>query len=192
MFIIYTRKKIQLLITILAILFLSACVNIPTKLGITESEWLSYSQEKQKMLLFNYEKFAEKHKIEKKKKIVVNPHEFLEVNIYDGQVMMPPFNNWQNYQPVSFTIFQEQCRDIILQQPANKNLQTELGVCFKGNALYLDPSRYDNTKKNRSISIGYSPLWLSGFSYKKISSSGYTRLNNVTIEITQKEKINAS
>jgi hypothetical protein len=180
------KINIQLSIVFFIITFLFGCANIPANLGITESEWANYSLEKQQTLLSSYESFTEKRNNEKKKIIDVNNNAFLEINIHDGQVMMPPFINWQNYQPVNFVISQEQCRDIVLQHPSNEDYKTELGVCFKGNTLYLDPSHYDAKKINGSISIGYSPLWLSGFVYKKISSSGYTRLNNITIEITMK------
>ena len=181
--------KIKLLITIITVVFLSGCagVSTPTKLGITKSEWVSYGKDKQKLLLSNYDKFTkERGKLIKKAKKNLNSSYFLEVDIHGGKVMMPPFNNLQDYVPVSFVILKEQCRNIILQQPTNKKMHTELDVCFYGNTLYLDPSHHDLAKKIGSISINSSPLWLSGFSYKGITSSGYVRLNDVAIEITQK------
>jgi len=187
----YFLQNLRILIAVTIIIFLFGCagVSAPTKVGMTESEWSGYSPNKQKLLLANYKKFVvEFNKSIKNKKSAVVGSVFLEVGIHDGKVMMPPFNSLQSYNPVKFIVFKNQCRRIILQQPANKKVHTELGVCFYGNILYLDPSHYDFTKKNGSISINSSPLWLSGFAYKGISSSGYVRLNNATVEITQKEQ----
>ena len=183
-------QSFRILIAIAIFLFLFGCasVSIPTKLGMTEAEWLSYTPDKQEMLLANYEKFAAENKYIKNKEGAVANDMFLEVGIHDGRVMMPPFNGWQDYNPIEFIISKDQCRSIILQQPTDETAHTELEVCFNGNTLYLDPSHYDLTKKNGTISINFSPLWLSGFSYKGINSSGYVRLNNVTVEITQAEK----
>ena len=170
------------------ILFLSGCasVSVPVKLGITESEWMNISKDKKQILFSNYEQsIKERNQFIKNKKDYVGSV-FLEIAIHSGQVMMPPFDYWQDYKPVKFIIFKDQYRDIILQSPIDKKSFVELGVYFYENKLYLDPSRYDLAKKNGSISINFSPLWPSGFSYKGINSSGYVRLNNVTIEIISK------
>ncbi|CAL7959730.1 putative membrane associated protein [Gammaproteobacteria bacterium] len=187
----YFLQNLRILVTVAIITFLSSCagVSAPTKIGVTESEWLGYSPDKQKALLANYEKFAaELNKSIKNNKNTVVDSVFLEIGIHDGKVMMPPFNSHYDYNPVKFVIFKDQCRSIILQQPTDEKIRTELEACFYGNILYLDPSHYDLTKKNGSISINFSPFWLPGFVYKGISSSGYVRLNNVTVEITQKEQ----
>ena len=183
------KQKIERLLVISVVLFLSGCVSMPVNLGISDSEWSSYSLEKQKKMLADSARFFKYHNsvIKKKKNDNANGV-FLEVDIHSGQVMMPPFSNWLDYRPVSFIIFKGQCRDIILEQSTDKNLQTELGVCFYGNVLSLDPSRYDLEKYKGSINAHSSPLWLTGFSYRGVSSSGYVRLKDVTIKITQKEK----
>lgn len=183
-------QNFRTLVAVAILLFLPGCasVNIPARLGMTEAEWSSYTPDKQEMLLANYEKFAAENKYIKDKESTVASDVFLEIGIHDGKVMMPPFNGWQDYNPTKFIIFKDQCRSIVLQQPTDETAYTELEVCFNENALYMDPSHYDLTKKNGTISINFSPLWLSGFSYKGINSSGYVRLNNVTVEITQAEK----
>lgn len=184
----YLLQNFRILIAAAITMFLYGCssVSVPTKIGMTESEWLGYSPDKQKILLANYKKFAaEFKKSTDDTKGIASGHVFLEVGVRDGRVMMPPFNNMQDYNPVKFTIFKDRCRSIVLQSPSDPKTRTELEACFYGNILYLDPSHYDLTKRRGSISINSSPFWLSGFSYKGISSSGYVRLNNVTIEITQ-------
>ena len=184
----FLQNLCALLIAAVVTTFLSSCasVSIPTKIGMTESEWSSYSPDKQKVLLANYEEFiAEFNKSIKDEEsaVVGSGSVFLEVGIHDGKVMMPPFDDLHEYNPVKFILFKNQCRSIILQQPTDEKTNVELEACFYGDTLYLDPSHYDLTKKNGSISINSSPFWLSGFVYKGISSSGYARLNNVTVEI---------
>ncbi|EKE01345.1 MAG: putative membrane associated protein [uncultured bacterium] len=173
---------------VIANLFLFGCAVDPmTKLGLSESEWLGYGSDEQQKLLANYKKIAEKRAGTVRDKKNHDARGFLEIDVLDGKVMMPPFVDWSDYKPVNFTIFRGQCRDIVLQGLIDEKSQTELGVCFYGDTLYLDPSHHDLEKHSGSISIHSSPLWLSGFSYKGISSTGYVRLNNVTIKILQKE-----
>lgn len=67
----------------------------------------------------------------KKNKILSGP--YLAVSIYGGKIMFPPsFINWQNYQPVHFTIFKDECRNIEMMQTSDSDTKTELGVCFHG------------------------------------------------------------
>lgn len=184
------RRKILLLI--LVPLFLLGCTStsVPTKLGISDLEWTSYSKDKQATLITNYYQIAEEHKntVKKQESKKINNENFLLVKIYNGHIMLPPlFINWHNYKPAQFTIFHGQCRDIVLEGSGN-NSKTLLRSCFHDNTLYLDPSRYDLTKKNGTVSIKSSPLWVSGFVYKGINSSGYVRLSDVTVEIKQLEQ----
>jgi len=185
-------KLIMKIILFFIVMLLSGCtaVSTATKLGINELEWKNYSPEKKKLLLSNYEDFTnERNKFLKNKKNDLSDDSFLEVSIHDGKIMIPPFDNGlQSYESVDFTILENQCKSVELRQAIDKETYTELDVCLHGNTLYLDPSHHDITKKLGSISINSSPFWLSGFSYKGITSGGYVRLNNVTIEITRKEK----
>jgi len=185
----FTMKKKIFLLFIVHI-FLLGCANNPVLLGISELEWTSYSPEKQKSLLASYNQAAKERKnIIKEQGNQKLGNEFLEVTVFDGKVMFPPsFINWQNYKPVKFTIFEGQCSDIAIEHQSDNDSKTKLGVCFYDNVLYLDPIYYDLTKKNGTTTIHFSPLWLTGFTYKGISSSGYVRMNNVTIEIKQIEQ----
>jgi hypothetical protein len=186
MFII-TNKKIGLLAAIIIAMLLSGCANDPLRLGIAESEWENYNIVEQQKLFANYRQIVAEHSSVVKDKSKDFGDIFLDVSIYGGKVMMPPFINWSVYKPVKFRIFKGKCCNIVLSHATDATSQTELAVCFYGNTLYLDPSYYDLTKKDGSISIHFSPLWLSGFSYKEVSSSGYVRLKDVTIEIKQAE-----
>jgi hypothetical protein len=63
--------------------------------------------------------------------------------------------------------------------------KVNLRACFKRNILFLDPSRFDLTKKEGSVRLYQSPLWRDGFTYKNIDSSGYVKLTDVNITIFQ-------
>jgi hypothetical protein len=173
-------KKAWWLLLVVSFLF-AGCVFSPKYLGICNLEWESYSPERQKKLIADYRKIVKKRdgllKGQKSKNL---SKDFLVLDIYDGKIMLPPtFINWQDYQPIKFTIFKGQCLDI-------KMTQTILGACYIGDILYLDPSRYDPRRELGTVSIPFSPLWLTGFVYRGVDSSGYVKLNNVTVKIEQK------
>ena len=182
-------KKARLLF-VTPIFLLGCAINIPEKLGVSNLEWMSYSQDKQKSLLADYELMQkEREGKEEKKEEHKNPIGiYLEVSIYGGKIMFPPsFINWHNYKPARFVIFKGECSNIPIMHASDGSSKTELGVCFQDNVLYLDSSHYDLTKKMGSVTIYSSPLWLNGFIYNDISSTGYVRLSNVTVEVIQKE-----
>lgn len=173
-------------------MLVGCAANIPEKLGISDLEWESYSPGKQKVLLANHESMTKEweNKIAEPEEQKALSGPFLEVSIYDGKVMFPPsFVNWQSYQPVRFNIFKDECRNVEIKQSAEDELKTELGACFRDNILYLDSSRFDPTKKAGTVTIHYSPLWLNGFTYKEVNSSGYVKLNNVTVGVKQEEVV---
>ncbi|MBU0744721.1 MAG: hypothetical protein KKE11_05070, partial [Gammaproteobacteria bacterium] len=169
-------------------IFLLGCADNPERLGISEDEWSSYSREKQESLLANYNKISK----ERRRMIAEQENnglniEVLEVNIRDGKIMLPPaFVNWQRYKPVHFEISKGECQDIKLTCLFNDDAKTTLGVCYNNNKLYLDPSRYETISGIGAVSIPFSPLWMTGFVYKGINSTGYVRFNDVTVEVKQK------
>lgn len=181
------RKKLCLLLIIQLLLVGCACE--PEQLGLSCLEWESYSPKRQNDLLANYSTITKERddlfKIQDEESF---DNVFLVVSIYNGKIMLPPsFINWQNYQPVKFTVVKGQCLDVEMISSVDDSVKTVLGVCYIGNSLYLDPSRYELTKKLGSVTIPFSPLWRTGFTYKGIDSSGYVKLNNVTIRIKQKK-----
>jgi hypothetical protein len=184
-------KKARLSLFVAPIFLLGCAINTPEKLGISNLEWMSYSQDRQKSLLADYAQMQKElagKEEEKKEDYKISIGTYLEVSIFGGKIMFPPsFINWQNYEPVRFVVFKGECSNIPIMQISDSDSKTELGVCFQDNVLYLDSSHYDLTKKMGSVTIYSSPLWLNGFTYKDISSTGYVRLSNVNVEVTQKE-----
>lgn len=180
------RVKRKLWLLLVCNFLLSGCACGPEQLGINSLEWESYSKEKQQSLLASYNETSKE-----RKQLLAEQNfgdVFLMINIFDGKIMLPPkFINWQNYRPVQFTILQGQCLDVGMTHLSNDNIKTTLGVCYVGNTLYLDPSRYDPTKKFGTVTIPFSPLWLGGFTYNGIDSHGYVKLNGVSIKIQQQE-----
>lgn len=169
--------KVAILILSIALV---GCAVSPQKLGISEQEWNSYSDEQRQKILVDYQQIAAEQGNIKKNS---SESETINVKIYDGEVMMQPFTQWCSYQPVTFDLAKNTCDEILLNQ-LNGAAQTSLRACYKDNLLYLDPSRYDLTKRNGSINFPFSPLWKQGFEYNGVSSSGFVRLKNVTVKIT--------
>jgi len=178
-------KRLSILAVIIVAVLLSGCAHDPLRLGISESEWASYSEAEQQEMFVNYRQIVSEQNDFANDNSSDSRDIFLDVSIYGGKVMMPPFKKWSVYKQAKFRIFKGKCCDVALSHPTDEDFQTELVACFYGNTLYLDPSHYDLAKKDGSISINFSPLWLSGFSYKGVSSSGYVRLKDVTIKIKQ-------
>lgn len=170
----------------LCMIFLSGCETSPQDLGISSSEWMALDQKQQEKILVDYRKIrAEKIANEKKNKLA--PGANLLVEISGGEVMMPPFTDWESYKSFSFVISNGACKTVDIYS-TDSNSKTELDSCFKHNTLYLDPSHTDLTKKQGSITINYSPLWQQGFTYTGITSNGYARLKNVNIKLMLRHK----
>lgn len=172
---------IKLLLSLSLFIFISGCMVGPSDLGMSRKTWDKYSKDKQRELLDSYARISK----ERVKNLngIKGQNRCLEVSIYRGGIMFPPlFDSWSGYHPVMFNICSGECKDIKVFSGSSK---TNLSAYFNGNILYLDHSHYDELKKKGSVSIYYSPLWIDGFTYKGISSSGYIRFNNVSVKIKQ-------
>jgi hypothetical protein len=177
-------------------ILLVGCSSIPTSqtLGISDSEWGKYSVEEQQQLMANYQQISDQKEVLTEKQSKQNKSSkakqpmasngSLVVGIHSGKVMMAPFTDWQEYKPVVFNIKKGECKEVLLAK-SDASSQVELGVCYKEKTLYLDPSKYDLAKQFGSITFNYSPLWNQGFTYTNINSSGFVRLQDVTVEINK-------
>ncbi|MCL5261669.1 MAG: hypothetical protein M1561_08435, partial [Gammaproteobacteria bacterium] len=175
------KKKVYLVFCLnVAMLFLAGCATTntpsPAMLGIPAKEWNNYDSELQEQLLGNYQKISSESSkyISEDEKINVG-EKALQIKISGGQVMMPPFIGWSSFKPANFIIGEDSCRELSLFKLDNKT-KVDLRSCYIGKVLYLDPSNYDLTKKDGSISINYNPLWEQGFTYTGISTTGFARL----------------
>lgn len=169
----------RFVILIFAMLCLVGCAVSPHTLGISNKQWDQYSEAQQQNLVANYEQIQASDL-----NANIDYNNFLVVGIKGGTAMMPPFTASYRYNPVKFTIPAGTCEIVTLHSVIGVS-SVDLTACFKNKVLYMDPSRYELNKKLGSIKFHALPLWNNGFSYHNISSSGYTRLRNVTVTIKQ-------
>lgn len=154
-------------------------------LGIPDADWNGYTEARRKQLLVDYQQMTAK--IDPYFQSPAQNKKRLKIQIRDGKALMLPFSGWRDYQPMEFVVAENQCDTapllplILTKEKEAKD--SALVVCYKGNMLLIDPSRYDFTKQFGSISITSSPLWQQGFIYRNISSNGYAKLQNATISI---------
>lgn len=180
------RKSLNLIILLVTLFTLTACVVSPQRLGFSKAEWESMDKDKQTEIIRNYKQlhsdkklsFVESGEAGKNNKSM----SAITVSILGGKVMMPPFTDAYAFDPVSFRIQQGSCQQVLLKEIGGKH-KVEMEVCFKEGILLLDPSHYDSAKVDSSAQLYRSPLWRGGFSYSHINSSGYARLQDVTIRI---------
>ena len=176
----------QLIYILSIVLLVSGCASISdaTKLGIHETEWANMSPNKQKELLLNYKKINQELAAMAKQGAAAADG-VVNISIYNGKAMLPPFDSQQSYVPIKLALAKNQCSDVAVYKLSDPKISTKLHACFYNNTLYLDPSLFDPSKKTGSISIHYSPLWLTGFTYQGITSSGHVRFSRVNIEVKQ-------
>ena len=177
----------NLIILLITLLTLTACVVSPQHLGFSKAEWEGLGKDKQAELRRNYKQLdaakerspGEDENADKDNKNTAA----ITVSISDGKVMMPPFTEAYAFDSVSFRMEEGRCQQVLLKQKDDGKHQVKMKVCFEKGVLLLDPSRYDAEKGDSSAQLYRSPLWHNGFSYSPINSSGYVRLQDVTIKI---------
>ncbi len=173
------KYMLRFILSIFVMLSLVGCVVSPDTLGVSSAKWGQYSEAQQQELIANYEQIQGSTL-----GAPVDDNNYVYVNITGGTVMMSPFIIGYAYNPLEFMVTSGECKTV----PLNSTLGVgfvDLTACFKNDILYMDPSRYELNKRFGSIQFHALPLWKQGFSYKNISSSGYARLQNVTVSVKQ-------
>jgi hypothetical protein len=164
-------------------------------IGITEQDWATYDKAKQQKILSDYNAAIAQNintDNEDKFKQQQTPSETqLQLKVHGGLAMLPPYTDWAPYQPISFTIDQNSCNEVVLlPQEIDPKVKlkffAKLRACFRNNKLLFDPSIYDQDKKDSSITFAYSPLWEQGFTYRNINTTGTIKFKSATIKITSK------
>jgi hypothetical protein len=167
------------IVLLLLTLLLTACVS-PMRMGISEAEWRHFSpEEKEKIKKGYYEVLKGRFHANEK---AVSDGSTLNVKIAGGQISMPPFNGLCHYAPLEFNILSGDCLKLDLKE-LEGNRTIPMQACYRNKTLFLDPSRYDPTKRIGSIQLHYSPIWDRGFTYANVSSSGYAHLTNVNVSV---------
>jgi len=149
----------------------------PQQLGFSQSQWQSMNKTRQQQLLGNYNQIKQA-----KQSLTVYKGPDINVSVKEGTAMMPPFLRPQEYLAASFRIKPGQCRNIRLRDADSSN-SVNLRACYNGLVLTMDPSHYDLMKSAGTMRFPYNPIWKRGFTYTDVSSSGYVRLNQATVNV---------
>jgi hypothetical protein len=188
------NSLISKLFIVLLLSIVAGCATSPQKLGISEKDWQSYDEAKQKELLASYKQIsatnAQEDAITNEKYLsndADSSDHYLTINVHGGETLMPPFTGWQRYKSTSFNLYPNSCTNAFLEQRESGKDSGKNGVflrtCYKDNILLIDPSLYEADKKDGTLRITYSPLWEQGFSYRGIYTDGYVKLKNATFDI---------
>lgn len=160
---------------------LTACSTFtPETIGISSSEWNNYSPAKQQEIINNHNDLVNSARLEAPE---TSNNSCLQVNISDGAALMPPFTAEYPYYPASIKLADGTCKTVILTAKEEGDRQITMCACYFNNALFLDPSLYEKDKKFGSIRMRYSSLWDDGFTYHKVTSSGYVHLQDATVTV---------
>lgn len=162
---------------LVSVLLLAGCTVGPQQLGLSQSQWQSMDKTRQQKLVSNYNQI---------KQVKVNQTVYngptITVSLKEGTAMMPPFLKPHEYLATSFSMKPGQCRSIRLKSADNSG-SVSLRACYNGLVLVMDPSHYDPAKSAGTMRFPYNPIWRRGFTYTGVSSSGYVRLNQATINV---------
>lgn len=165
----------RLLLVLPALALLASCAG-PTQLGFSQQQWQSMTPQQRQQLAQQY------HSLSAYKPATVYAGPNIQVSLANGKAAMPPFAEKYSFAATNFSIKPGSCKHIQLSS-MNSNNFTEMRVCYDGLHLSLDPSKYDPTKVMGTAHFAYNPLWLSGFTYADVSTSGYVNLEGASITI---------
>ncbi len=164
----------------LAALMLAGCVS-SQRLGISQQAWQAMSPQKRDIVLANYKKIR---KLDRNKNRTAKVYDGPKLSVYmlNGKAMMPPFTKRYTIETDEFKIVPGECKYILLKS-IDTNHRVHLHVCYNGERLSLDPSRYDPDKSDGTVHFNYNPIWKRGFTYSNVNSSGYVRLQDASVSI---------
>ncbi len=140
------------------LLCLSGCAIKPTDLGFNHQHWDQLGKIKQQQLIEQY-KQTQKSSFNLGQPVAGSA---IEVRVSNGQMMMPPFLDYNDYQPVSFVLFENQCKKTKVLSLTGKQ-KINLSACYYENILSLDGSEYDMKKRMGTLFIHSSPSVEKGF-----------------------------
>lgn len=160
-------------------LTLAGCMSNAKRLGLSEAEWQAMPKTKQAKLLADYYR-VNNHLGRTKRRYRHHDGPSLQVAIREGTVAVWPYKVRQAYQPLNFAIHQHQCIQVPVTTSAGN---TELGVCYYGHILHLDPSKYEADKEEGSLQFFRNSLWQAGFDYQPIKSTGYVRFDQAHMTV---------
>lgn len=165
-----------------ALISLVGCTSVyPRQLGISQNQWQQYSDVQKEQIIANY---AQAKRIQKEQKVEKGDSK-LEVKVYGGSVLMPPYTNSKSYQPITFEIKEGDCHLKIPVYAAISKEKTILKACYSDAVLYLDPSPYNPNLAKGALQFPYMPVWKRGFTYPPMNSEGLTKLRGGRVSILE-------
>lgn len=166
-------RRLLLILPTLALLV--SCAG-PTQLGFSQQQWQAMTPQQRQQLIDQYRQAGSY----KPATVYAGPD--IEVALLNGKAAMPPFTQKYNFAATNFSINPGECEHVRLSS-INSTNSTSMKACYDGLHLSLDPSKYDLDKKQGTAHFAYNPLWLSGFTYSNVTTSGYVDLENTSLAI---------
>lgn len=167
-------------------LLLGACAPNAAQMGITPGDWHRATEAQKAAWRDAYLFYKKVHP-----DLAGDLHGVqLKVHVSGGGVLFPPlFQQPKAYLPFSLTLYDGQCRHVVVLSKVDPAKSNSLYACFAKHTLALDPSRIDKQSKDGSLIINNNPLWQheGGWVYRSVSSTGYLSLSKVNIRLELKK-----
>lgn len=170
---------LRIIFLVITLFYLSGCAT-PMRMGISDAQWQNYTPEEQARIKTGYYQMLKSRSTEER---VIPDGTFVNVKVSGGQILMPPsFSDSCSYSPFELEIPSGDCKTVkVKQDDGNKTVAVQ--ICYHNKSIFVDPSRYDSSKRLGSIQLHYSPIWDRGFTYSNVSSTGYAHLKNVNVAV---------
>jgi hypothetical protein len=176
-------KKLFLLLFILPV----ACTTTPFspyELGISDKTWQKYTPQQQNEILQRHQTMMANLAANAPKPGATSS--CLTVTIANGKALMPPFTKKYQFQPATFKIAAESCTSFGLTSK-DKTASVSPYACYKDNIFLLDPSKYEADKMYGTVKVYKTPLWVEGFTYANINTTGFVRFYHADVTIKEQQ-----
>lgn len=166
------------------LLALVGCATSPERLGLTRAQWASFTPAQRGRAMIRYRELQVTNfggRLAKDRQDEHSPDR-VNVRLQGGTVLMPADFKPYTYQTLNFDLRAGRCQSLPVKAKKGPR-KTMLRACYGKHILYLDPSRYDWSKRRGSVHFYYTPLWRRGQTYPGINTSGYVRFSQANLRI---------
>lgn len=108
----------------------------------------------------------------------------IEVTLKKGSALMWPKHQRRRVQPQQFVLKVGACQTKAITDQQG-DAQTELQVCYDGQAVWIDPSRWRKAHVHGSLIVHENMMWAHGMTYPPLDSQGYAQLQQAVFAIRQ-------
>lgn len=173
------QKLILSSLMILSI-YLGGCQSFSQSVGLSDREW-AYTPALQKMAMLNNH-INNKGNWCQKQTFVNHAQAPIFIELESGYASLWPGKVNKPIEPLRLLLKPGDCVNVALQSKDHQH-QSQLDLFYDGRSLILDPLFYDYASSNGTLQIDKHPLWLNGFSYSNLSTTGYASLNKLKLTI---------